>query len=98
MVDLVGRDGGRGQEVGGVVGAGGEAGCVGGAVEGVEVWVEVRHVVRGGLSVRADQRRVPVYGEMLVLVDNQGALGGDLSGRGYRRPPSWYRLKAGARG
>jgi hypothetical protein len=47
-----------------VGGRGGEAG----GVEGVELGVQIGHVV--GLLVGTDKRRVPVHGEMLVLIDD----------------------------
>lgn len=91
----VGGDGGRREQVGGVVRAGREAGGMGGAVERVQVRVQVRHVVGGcgsgrrrGLRFGPDQGRVAVDGEVLVLVEDQRALGGLAAGR--------HRLEAGA--
>lgn len=73
----------RGQEVGRGVGRRGKAGGVrGGRVQVVKMGMEICcHVVggdgrRGGvLCIRADQGRVSVNGEGLVLINDQRALG-----------------------
>lgn len=94
----------RGKQVGGSVGVGcrGETGGVrGGRVEGVKVGMEIGcHVVgrdggRGSvLCVRADQCRVPVNSESLILINDQRALGAAavcVDSTWLR--PHWHRLE-----